>query len=194
MDATVDREPFGLSVREFQCLDYLRTHRGRIVPGWELREAVLGQFSADGMERVWVQRIRLKLSAAVIVTVEGMGYRFGIGRVAEALPRCPSCGRAVARYEEIWQCYACGAHGERKTLDLAVDLEVGRAAPPDDSRSGRGWSDEEREYIVTRRDERNDRQMADELNRSPSGVRAERKRLERERGLPKKRYVSGDDE
>ncbi len=147
-DATIDRKGLGLSLREYQVLDYLRTHRGRIVPGWELREAVLGAFSTADAERVWVWRVRRKLAAGVIVTVPGMGYRFGLGPVVEAMPRCPRCSQAISRYDDEWVCYGCGARGERKRLEAAVDLEVGRASYAEGSRSGQVWTDEERAFVL----------------------------------------------
>lgn len=183
-DATVGPRQLGLSHREYQVLDYIRSHRPRPVPFDELNEAVFGAFSSPSMARLYVFRIRAKLGDGVLVTVHGFGVRYGMGRVVEALPRCPSCGRAIAPYDEEWQCFGCGAFGRRRMLE-SPDLDVGRAAPAVGSRCGKGWTDDEIAFVLQHKDALSDEQMGSALNRSPSAVRGFR----RTRGLGKKTYV-----
>lgn len=183
-----------LSRREYHLVDYLSGLRGRHATIAEIRDEIYGGVCDPGVVRTLVFRVRSKLGPAFIEQgIEG-GYRIAAARADALVRRCSRCRGSVVTYPEQYVCFSCGAIAEKAMhTELAVDLDVGRAEYAEGSTSGKAWSDEERDYILARRNERNDRQIADELNRSPSGVRAERKRLERERGLPKKKYVSGDD-
>lgn len=183
-DATVSPTALGLTAREYQVLDYIRSHRPRVVPYDEINQAVFGQFSAAHAARVHVSRIRAKLGDGVIVTVHGFGVRYGLARVVEALPRCVGCGRAIAPYEDEWVCFGCGSSGRRRALD-APDLDVGRAAPAAGSRCGKEWTSDEVAFVMEHKDAMSDEQMGAALNRSPSAVRGFR----RTRGLGKKTYV-----
>ena len=174
-DATVVREQLGLTVREYQVLDYVRGHRPRPVPFDELNDAVFGEYAAGSRSRRVVCEIRQKLGSSVLVTVHGFGVRFGLGRVVEALPRCPDCGRPVAPYQEEWQCFSCGSGGFRKQIE-AVDLDVGRAAYEEGTRQGAAWSEEELAFVAANMDRMSDREMGELLGgRSASAVRGARR-------------------
>ena len=84
--ASVDGQLLPLTVREFQLLQFLMTHRCRVFTRESLLMQVWGSHS-EGDERAvdaTIKRVRSKLPAlyaALIETVRGLGYRF----VPEAL-------------------------------------------------------------------------------------------------------------
>lgn len=184
-DATVIREQLGLTVREYQVLDYVRGHRPRPVPFEELNDAVFGEYAAASRARFTVCQVRRKLGPAVLVTVYGFGVRFGLGRVVEALPRCPDCGRPIVPYQDEWVCFACGSQGNRRQID-AVELDVGRAAYEEGTNQGKSWTEDEVAFVLANMDRMSDREMGEMLGgRTASSVRGQRKT----NGLGRKRYV-----
>ena len=69
--------PLRLTAQEFRVLAYLMTHTDKVVSRTELTEHIYDQdFDRDSNTiEVFVGRLRKKLSANVIETVRGMGYR-----------------------------------------------------------------------------------------------------------------------
>jgi hypothetical protein len=186
-DATVLRRQLGLTVREFQVLDYVRGHRPRAVPYDELKAALFGEYSDPSNPRVMVRRIRRKLGPKVLVTEPGFGVRFGFAPMVEANLRCLACGRPVACYEDEWVCHACGAMGGRRQIEAAA-LEVGRVAPKPGTRQGQPWTEEERAFVAANWGSMSQREIGEQLARSESAVRGEAPKLR----LPKKPYVRGE--
>lgn len=76
---TFDGQPVRLTSHEYRVLAYLMLHRGRIVSRTELTEHLYDQdFDRDSNTiEVFIGRLRKKLSADVIETVRGLGYRVG---------------------------------------------------------------------------------------------------------------------
>lgn len=183
MDATILQSALGLSHREYQVLDYIRSHRPRVVPCAEINDAVFGPYCSPNLARLNILRIRKKLGHAVLITVPGFGVRWGDAPVVEMLPRCPQCGRAIARYDDEWACYTCGASGARQELERH-DLDVGRS-PGAGERSGRPWTPDEEEFVRQHQDEMTNAQMGLLLQRSEGSVRG----YLRTRNLGRKRYV-----
>lgn len=183
VDATFLQQSLGLTLREFQVLDYIRSHRPRPVPCDEINEAVFGRYADPNSSYVHIHRIRRKLGPSVLVTVHGFGVRFGMAKVVEANPRCPDCGRAIAQYDDEWTCFGCGASGSRKQLDR-IALDVGRAQG-EGARSGKDWSDEEERFLLASRDAMTHQQIGEVLGRSPRAVRGHEQAL----GLERKPYV-----
>jgi two-component system OmpR family response regulator len=74
---TVDGTPVKLTSHEYRLLVYLLMHQGRVVSRSELTEHLYDQdFDRDSNTiEVFVGRLRKKLSADVIETVRGLGYR-----------------------------------------------------------------------------------------------------------------------
>ncbi len=74
---TVDGAPVKLTSHEYRLLVYLLMHQGRVVSRSELTEHLYDQdFDRDSNTiEVFVGRLRKKLSADVIETVRGLGYR-----------------------------------------------------------------------------------------------------------------------
>lgn len=183
VDATVLQQSLGLTLREYQVLDYIRSHRPRPVPCDELNEAVFGPYAVDNAARMTISRIRRKLGPTVIVTVHGFGVRFGMAKVVEANPRCPDCGRAIATYEDEWTCFACGSSGSRRQLDR-IDLDVGRAQG-EGARSGKDWTPEEEQYVRDNWASQTHEQIGAVLGRSSRAIRG----LAEMRGFKPKPYV-----
>ncbi|MCW3100327.1 MAG: uncharacterized protein JWL77_5945 [Chthonomonadaceae bacterium] len=79
--ATADGQQLLLTLREFQLLEFLMTHRCRVFTRESLLMQIWGSHF-DGDERVvdaTIKRVRSKLPAsyvALIETVRGLGYRF----------------------------------------------------------------------------------------------------------------------
>jgi two-component system, OmpR family, response regulator len=77
MRVSIGGKAIALTPLEYRLLSYLLHHRGRIVPGGELREHVYGD--DDGREvnavEALIVRIRRKLGASVIETRRGHGYQ-----------------------------------------------------------------------------------------------------------------------
>ena len=76
---TFEGNPIRLTSHEYRVLAYLMMHRGRIVSRTELTEHLYDQdFDRDSNTiEVFIGRLRKKLSADVIETVRGLGYRVG---------------------------------------------------------------------------------------------------------------------
>jgi two-component system, OmpR family, response regulator len=74
---TLDGVPVKLTSLEFRVLSYLMHHHGRVVSHAEIIEHIYSQdFERDSNTiEVFIARLRRKLSAAVIETVRGLGYR-----------------------------------------------------------------------------------------------------------------------
>lgn len=78
----LDGEPLVLPLREFQLLRYLAEHAGRVVPRYEIGEAVWGDAEAgtNNTVAVHIMRLRRKLGtgrtgAAWIKALRGVGYQ-----------------------------------------------------------------------------------------------------------------------
>jgi two-component system OmpR family response regulator len=74
---TVDGNPVKLTSHEYRVLEYLMTHRDRVVSRTELIEHLYDQdFDRDSNTiEVFIGRLRKKVSADIIETVRGLGYR-----------------------------------------------------------------------------------------------------------------------
>jgi two-component system, OmpR family, response regulator len=74
---TVDGNPIKLTSHEYKVLEYLMLHRDRVVSRTELIEHLYDQdFDRDSNTiEVFVGRLRKKVSADLIETVRGLGYR-----------------------------------------------------------------------------------------------------------------------
>ena len=74
---TVNGVPVKLTSLEYRLLAYLMHHQGRVVPRLELVEHLYEQdFDRDSNTiEVFVGRLRKKISADMILTVRGLGYR-----------------------------------------------------------------------------------------------------------------------
>jgi two-component system OmpR family response regulator len=74
---TVDGNPIKLTSHEYRVLEYLMTHRDRVVSRTELIEHLYDQdFDRDSNTiEVFVGRLRKKVPAELIETVRGRGYR-----------------------------------------------------------------------------------------------------------------------
>lgn len=175
VDATVLQQSLGLTLREFQVLDYIRSHRPRPVPCEEINEAIFGRYASPNCTRVYLTLLRKKLGPTVLITVHGFGVRFGMAKVVEANPRCPDCGRAIARYDDEWTCFGCGASGSRKQLDR-IDLDVGRSQG-DGARSGKDWSEAEEAFLLANRALMSHEQIGTVLGRSTRAVRGHEQAL-----------------
>jgi len=183
VDATLLQHELGLTLREFQVLDYIRSHRPSPVPYEELNEAVFGQYSCSSLARNAVHRVRCKLGRNVLLTIPDIGVRYGGGAVVEAMARCLKCGRAIGRYDNEWVCMRCGASGSRRQLE-SHDLEVGRAAYDPTTKQGKAWTQDELDYIRDQRDTKSNAEIALDLNRTESGVRGQSTAMK----LPRKAY------
>ncbi len=77
---TVDGNPIKLTSHEYRVLEYLMTHRDRVVSRTELIEHLYDQdFDRDSNTiEVFVGRLRKKVPAELIETVRGLGYRIVI--------------------------------------------------------------------------------------------------------------------
>ncbi len=73
---TVNGNPIKLTSHEYNLLDYLMHHTGRVVSRTELVEHLYDQdFDRDSNTiEVFVGRIRKKLEVDIIQTVRGLGY------------------------------------------------------------------------------------------------------------------------
>ena len=76
MRVSIDGKAIALTPLEYRLVSYLLHHRGRIVPGGELREHVYGDEHGREVNAVeaLIVRIRRKLGANVIETRRGHGY------------------------------------------------------------------------------------------------------------------------
>src|SRR5438874_7087015 len=74
---TVDGNPVKLTSHEYKVLEYLMLHRDRVVSRTELIEHLYDQdFDRDSNTiEVFIGRLRKKVSADLIETVRGLGYR-----------------------------------------------------------------------------------------------------------------------
>jgi two-component system OmpR family response regulator len=74
---TVDGNPVKLTSHEFKVLEYLMTHRDRVVSRTELIEHLYDQdFDRDSNTiEVFIGRLRKKVEGDLIETVRGLGYR-----------------------------------------------------------------------------------------------------------------------
>ena len=74
---TVDGNPVKLTSHEYRVLEYLMLHRDRVVSRTELIEHLYDQdFDRDSNTiEVFVGRLRKKVTADLIETVRGLGYR-----------------------------------------------------------------------------------------------------------------------
>ncbi len=74
---TFDGVPVKLTSLEYRLLAYLMHHQGRVVPRLELVEHLYEQdFDRDSNTiEVFIGRLRKKISADIILTVRGLGYR-----------------------------------------------------------------------------------------------------------------------
>ena len=74
---TFDGVPVKLTSLEYRLLAYLMHHQGRVVPRLELVEHLYEQdFDRDSNTiEVFIGRLRKKISAEIILTVRGLGYR-----------------------------------------------------------------------------------------------------------------------
>ncbi len=77
---TFQGTPVKLTSLEYRLLAYLMHHQGRVVPRLELVEHLYEQdFDRDSNTvEVFIGRLRKKLSADIIVTVRGLGYRLNL--------------------------------------------------------------------------------------------------------------------
>jgi two-component system OmpR family response regulator len=77
---TFNGAPVKLTSLEYRLLAYLMHHQGRVVPRLELVEHLYEQdFDRDSNTvEVFIGRLRKKLSAEIIVTVRGLGYRLNL--------------------------------------------------------------------------------------------------------------------
>jgi two-component system OmpR family response regulator len=77
---TVDGNPVKLTSHEYRVLEYLMSHRDRVVSRTELIEHLYDQdFDRDSNTiEVFVGRLRKKVPAELIETVRGLGYRIVI--------------------------------------------------------------------------------------------------------------------
>ena len=77
---TFNGTPVKLTSLEYRLLAYLMHHQGRVVPRLELVEHLYEQdFDRDSNTvEVFIGRLRKKLSADIIVTVRGLGYRLNL--------------------------------------------------------------------------------------------------------------------
>src|SRR5665213_2962134 len=82
---TVDGNPVKLTSHEYRVLEYLMHHRDRVVSRTELIEHLYDQdFDRDSNTiEVFVGRLRKKMSADIIETVRGLGYRIVVPGNAE---------------------------------------------------------------------------------------------------------------
>ncbi len=79
MRVTVNGRMVHLTPLEYRLVSYLLHHRGRVIPGPELREHVYGNDDAreaNAVEAI-VSRLRRKLGPDVIETRRGHGYKIG---------------------------------------------------------------------------------------------------------------------
>ena len=179
MGSRVSREQGGrvLSGMEVSLVRYLEGHAGRFVAEWELRDFLYQGQCGDSAVRQLVVRVRGKLGASFIERGELGGYRLASLRAADLARVCVRCGRPVVVYEGEVVCYGCPGTGH-------VELEVGRAAYREGSRSGKAWTEEERAFAVGHNGDMSFEEIGAALDRSEASVRGEYQKL----GL-KKRYV-----
>lgn len=147
-----------------RAIDYLASHAGRWVPGWELADAVYGGHCSRAAVPMLISRARRHFR---IESDRNLGYRIGRHDVQAAM--CPKCSTRRVRYSDEWVCYGCPGTG-------AADLEVGRTPYAEGSRAGKQWTDEEWQTVTEFMDVENYEQIADRLNRTPNGVRGEVKK------------------
>ena len=76
MRISIDGKSVALTPLEYRLVSYLLHHRGRIVPGGELREHVYGDEDAREVNAVeaLIVRVRRKLGTGTIETRRGQGY------------------------------------------------------------------------------------------------------------------------
>ena len=159
-----------------RAIDYLASHAGRWVPGWELADAVYGGHCSRSAVPMLIKRAKRYFR---VESDPNLGYRIGRADLAEAL--CKNCGARRVRYQDEWVCYGCPS-------TAVVDLEVGRAGYAEGSDAGKAWKPEEDAFIREHHTSMGDREMAELLNRSPNGVRSRRATLE----LGPKKYVRAE--
>lgn len=143
-----------------RAVDYLASHAGRWVPGWELADALYGGICSGSAVPMAVTRARRYFR---IESNKVLGYRIGRQEVTAA--RCPNCGARRVRYPDEWVCYGCpGTH--------AVDLEVGRTPYAEGSRGGKPWTDDELDLVHDNLELTYD-ELGVMVNRTGSAVRHE---------------------
>ncbi|MBM3263223.1 MAG: response regulator transcription factor [candidate division Zixibacteria bacterium] len=81
-EVTIRGEPADLTLKEYDLLTYLATHRGRVFTRDDLLTAVWGYnyFGGTRTVDVHVRRLRMKIERhgiKIISTVRGVGYKFG---------------------------------------------------------------------------------------------------------------------
>ena len=76
MRVSIGGKAIALTPLEYRLVSYMLHHRGRIIPGGELREHVYGDDDARGVNVIeaLIVRIRRKLGSTVIETRRGHGY------------------------------------------------------------------------------------------------------------------------
>jgi two-component system OmpR family response regulator len=79
---TVDGAPIRLTGQEYRLLAYLAHNEGKVISRSELTEHLYDQdFDRDSNTiEVFIGRLRRKISADLIETVRGLGYRMGPAR------------------------------------------------------------------------------------------------------------------
>jgi hypothetical protein len=141
-----------------RAIDYLTSHAGRWVPGWELVDAVYSGIADRSAVPLLIRRARRYFP----IESSRMGYR--IGRPDVAAARCPNCGRQRVRYSDEWVCYGCPG-------TAAVDLEVGRTPYAEGSRGGKQWTDAEIDLALSLNETHTFEQIGELVNRSGNAVR-----------------------
>lgn len=142
------------------AVDYLASHAGRWVQGWELADAIYGGYCAPSAVAGAIKAARKYFP----IESSRMGYR--IGRKDVAAAECPTCGARRVRYQgdADWTCYGCPG-------SWAVDLEVGRAAYAEGTRGGKHWTDEEVDLALSLNATHTYEQIGQAVNRSGDAVR-----------------------
>lgn len=160
-----------LTRREWEVLAYLSGHAGRFVPSEELVDALWFGAADASVPRNHVASLRRKLGAAFIEWAHGLGYRVSQQRSDALLRECGRCRRPIVDYGQEWICYACGATGEGPQPIESHDLDVGRAPYREGSRSGKGWTADERAFVMEHLEDMTLDAIGRALNRSESAVR-----------------------
>jgi hypothetical protein len=140
-------------------VDYLASHAGRWVPGWELTDAIYGGHA----DRTTVAKAVEHARRHFPIESGRLGYRIGRPDVANAA--CRNCGRLRVRYPDgEWVCYGCPSTS-------AVDLEVGRTPYAEGSRGGKQWTDAEIDLALSLNETHTFEQIGELVNRSGNAVR-----------------------